>query len=229
MMIMVDRIKVGFLVYVFGILLLSTAKTHAQIGDRGVLLTEVSAGLNVYSLETNQNFTESTGASSYMRGNILYNFHKNVGFGLEFESHAYVDDFPDSVTVDKLSATRLGVGTQFHAINNQHFALSFGMSAGFFRFNYDVNTPNTSSDIVATGIYQNIHIITRFYFGKNARIGLFAKGGIINNPMRYKSYEYNGVAYEKLDGVPVRDYRVTSVGFHASVGVTYNWRVKKYY
>lgn len=226
MMIMVDRIYLKF-TGLFA-LLFSVLMASAQVGDKGVLLTEVGAGLNIYQLQTSQNFVKSRGASTKVGINALYNFHRRVGFGFEVETHNYIEDLPDSVAVNKIGANRMGIGTQFHVLNKKNFALSFGMTVGLFGFNYGVDYPNSSASIKATGVYQNLHVIGRYYFGEKRRLGFFIKGGLINNPMTYKSFELNGENYEKLDGIPISDYRVASTGFHASVGLTYNWRIKNY-
>lgn len=225
MMIMVGRNymkNITFLGLLFSVFCIS-----AQIGDKGVLLTEVNGGVSVYQLESSQDFRKSQAASANFGASLSYNFHKRVGLGIEFENHFYADDLPDSVNLDNFSALRIGIGTQFHAISKKHFALSFGMTVGVFNLNYSRSTAINNSEINATGIYQNFHVLGRFYFGENGRFGCFVKGGLINNPMTYKSFEFNGDRIERINGIAVEDYRVSSTGFHASFGLTYNWRIKK--
>lgn len=228
MIIMGGNIKSTIIVVFVFIGAFIDGKSYAQIGDKGILLTEVSGGLSGYSLQTSQDFIESQAVTASLGANVYYNFHENVGFGIEFENHNYVDDQPDSVDVDYFGATRIGVGTQFHAVNNARFSLSFGMTVGLFSFGQNLKSTDSTSDIRATGVYQNFHVVARYYFGEKARFGIFLKGGLINNPMTFKSFELNGVAYDNLNGISVSDYRVTSTGIHTSIGLTYNWRIKEY-
>ena len=199
----------------------------SQAGDKGVMFTEIGVGAAGYKLTTNYSFEESVGIESGLIALVGYNFHKNVAFKVEVENRNYVGG--DSVEVDKIVATRAGLGLEFHAVNKKHFLLSFGMTVGGFGFNYNVMDSTNAIDIKANGIYQKIGISSRFYFGEKSKFGLFLNAGFINNPMTYRSFEFNNENRKYIAGNLVSDYKVLSRGLYANIGLTFNWRIKKYY
>lgn len=217
MMNMVDRLRK----YFFILIALLPITVLGQNASKGMMTFEAGGGVNAYRLQSSQGFGSSPAGSFDINGMIGYYFHKNVNFNLEYENHSYLREV--NGMTEYLGANRIGVGIRYALIDRPKYQLSLGGTVGGFNFGYIVTDSLSVAEFGAKGIYQTYGLTNKFLFGESRKFGLFLKVGLVNNPMTIDKIIINDEEKEELDGIPVRDYKINSIGYYVKLGLTYHF------
>jgi len=160
------------LLLVVSVVLLQHA--NAQSFQRGSVVATVNYGVDVYSVYQTYsayNVPNSTSSKTSAAGSTNWNIEgeyglfKWLGVGIHLKLDNYFTS-KDTNTGYKPTAIGFegGVLINAHLIRSQHFGLLIGCNLGFSTLNYTADAFN--DQIYGDGSWTDLHLSTRFYFGR---------------------------------------------------------------
>jgi len=134
--------------------------------------------------------------------------------------------FTSNSEIDRqYNSTQLGLGLNYSLIVRDNFSLQIGATFGIsnltFTSTVEDSTGIHNAEINASGNYQKLSVRVNKYLGASNRFGLFGELAILNSPVKWNRFIYDGTESTHFDNNRVADIRTVRTGGHARIGITY--------
>ena len=200
----------------FSAILFINTHAHGQAQNKGDINIDVGIGFglygtsqsNTYKIEYDANGVPMSSSSSHdttdatvstvIPINIEYGLSEKIGTGLDITYNNYFIAPEDRDAIENVRAYDFGPKLHYHPLKSDLYDLVIGVGGGVSMIKWNFNGVldfssgvfSTPTSAKGTGIYWNLDIKNKFYFGEH--FGVFLNLG-------YKGYSYPSIGRDNSD------------------------------